>query len=277
MGMRLLGKVSVLFFSLVLAAVAAAAPSAVLWERWEQHQLASSVTVSHERWARFLNHYRSEREGVARIGYYRVRDAHRVELVKDYITALSEADVDSMSRREQKAFWINAYNAVTIETILKEMETNKDLKSIREIRSGLLTPGPWDLKLFSVAGEELTLNDIEHRILRPIWRDARIHYAVNCASIGCPDIAAVPYTAGNVERLLEQGARNFINSGRAVFFNEDGDLIVSSIYDWFEDDFGGNEEAVLEHIRQYANADLKEQLENFSSIDDYYYDWNLNL
>ena len=95
----------------------------------------------------------------------------------------------------------------------------------------------WKKKLLTIEGEEVSLNDIEHRILRPIWRDPRIHYAVNCASIGCPNLVSTPFTAENTEALLDQGARNYINHPRAVNISSKGKVTVSSIYSWFESDF----------------------------------------
>jgi hypothetical protein len=149
--------------------------------------------------------------------------------------------------------------------------------SIRDIdvSPGLFSDGPWDRALVTVAGEALTLNDIEHRILRPIWRDPRIHYAVNCASIGCPNLQAAPFTAENTEALLESAARSYVNSPRGVSFGETG-LVVSSIYVWFQDDFGDNDAKVIAHIERYAEPELAERIRQAPRLSGHAYDWELN-
>ena len=134
------------------------------------------------------------------------------------------------SRREQKAFWINLYNALTVRLVAESYSVG----SIRDIAS------PFDTKVVEVEGQPLSLNDIEHRILRPIWSDARIHYAVNCAAIGCPNLLPVAFTGPNTGQLLELAAHGYINHRRGARI-EDGGLIVSKIYGWFTEDFGSSE------------------------------------
>ena len=127
----------------------------------------------------------------------------------------------------------------------------------------------------NINDESLSLNDIEHRILRPIWQDARLHYAVNCASIGCPNLATTAYTADNVNEMLDAAAVAYINHPRGVTVNN-GRLKISSIYDWFAIDFGDNEAAIIAHLQQYANEELRAQLNEIADISDYDYDWSLN-
>ena len=264
-------KTKALLLSFLLFCTAAvAAPKAALWARWERHVSDASAVVDHSALTEFLKQYRSEKDGIALLDYGGV-DAAAAENLRAYIKRLSQTAVDELSRDEQRAFWINAYNALTIELIL----ANYPVDSIREISSGFLSFGPWDDKMFSVAGEEMSLNDIEHRILRPIWNDARLHYAVNCASIGCPNIAAEAFTAANSERLLESGARAYVNHRRGATV-EDGKLRVSSIYDWFKVDFGGDDAGVIRHLKQYAAPSLREELNGVSTIADDDYDWALN-
>ena len=129
--------------------------------------------------------------------------------------------------------------------------------------------------MISVAGEKLTLNDIEHRILRPIWRDARVHYVVNCASVGCPDLPAHALQAETTETILQQAAKNYINSERGVTISA-GKITVSSIYDWFYDDFGTRDRDIFDHLRDYATPDLRQKLDAIGEISDTAYDWSLN-
>jgi hypothetical protein len=144
-----------------------------------------------------------------------------------------------------------------------------------DISPGFFSSGPWDKKLVTIEGQGLSLNDIEHRILRPVWQDPRIHYGVNCASMGCPNLQRKAFTAQNTDGLLDKAAREYVNHPRGVSM-EDGDLVVSSIYDWFQEDFGGSEAGVIEHLMQYAEPGLKQKLQGFDDIDDDRYDWSLN-
>ncbi len=133
----------------------------------------------------------------------------------------------------------------------------------------------WEKKLIMVESQELSLNDIEHRILRPIWRDPRIHYVVNCASIGCPNLRRDAYTSATTEDKLTEAAKDYINNWRAVMF-EGGELYVSSIYKWYREDFGGTNASVIEHLGTYAKPALADLLSRVRDIEGHFYDWTLN-
>ena len=149
--------------------------------------------------------------------------------------------------------------------------------SIRDIdiSPGLFSDGPWGKKLVTIEGEQVALDDIEHQILRPIWRDPRIHYAVNCASFGCPNLHPQPFSATTLDRQLDQAAADFINHERGVSI-ERGRLVVSSINDWFGEDFGNGDRDIIAHIKGYAALELTSKLGSISSIYDDRYDWRLN-
>lgn len=252
---------------------ARAAPKAELWPRWQAHRPASTTTVDHAAWDGILaSRLRASPDGINRFAYGEVSPDERAALA-GYIAALAGARVSGLPRPEQRALWINLYNALTVKIILDHYPVN----SIRDINisSGLFSVGPWGRKLVSVEGESISLDDIEHRILRPIWGDPRLHYAVNCASIGCPNLAAEPYTAANAERLLDEGAFAYVNHPRGVRLVRRG-LMVSSIYAWFKDDFGGHDAGVITHLRRYALPGLAAKLATATGIVDHAYDWTLN-
>jgi hypothetical protein len=152
------------------------------------------------------------------------------------------------------------------------------VESIRDIdiSPGLFATGPWDKKLISIEGENLTLNDIEHRIMRPIWRDPRIHYVVNCASIGCPNLRDRAYSGTEIDTALDRAATAYVNDPRGVSV-VDGKVSVSKIYDWFIEDFGGSEGMVLRHLQRYAAPELAARLEAIGKLSDVHYDWSINL
>ena len=163
------------------------------------------------------------------------------------------------------------------ENLITRRKDHYPVSSIRQIdiSPGLFADGPWGKKLITVSGEALSLNDIEHRILRPIWQDARIHYAVNCASIGCPNLLQAAFTADNTEMMLEAAARDYVNHPRG-FEVKDGQLTVSSIYVWFKRDFGRNYAEVIEHLRRYSTPERAAELAGVTEIYDDRYDWALN-
>ena len=140
---------------------------------------------------------------------------------------------------------------------------------------GWFSVGPWGKKLIMVEGQELSLDDIEHRILRPIWRDPRIHYVVNCASIGCPNLRRGAYTGATIEDELTKAAKDHINNWRGITF-DDGMLHVSSIYKWFREDFGDTDASVIAHLKTYAEPALADRLSRVRDIEGHIYDWTLN-
>ncbi len=257
----------------VLPALVGAAPEAELWERWQAHEPGSDLAVDHAPWTAFLEKYLVQgKDGINRLDYRGVTPEDRA-LLDGYLERLAGTPVDRLSRGAQLPFWINLYNALTVQVVLEHLPVD----SIRDIdiSPGLFASGPWGKKLMRVEGLEISLDDVEHRILRPIWQDPRIHYAVNCASLGCPNLQPRAFTPENTEELMDRGAREYVNHPRGVTVR-DGDLEVSSIYDWFESDFGGSEAGVIDHLEQYARPELRDRLKGFRDIDDYAYDWSLN-
>jgi Protein of unknown function, DUF547 len=250
----------------------AAPRSQLISPHWLANNAGSAEQIDHEPWGRFLAAYVVQGgDGVNRIAYARAKSSGRA-ILKSYIASLEAIEVSRLNRGEQRAYWINLYNAVTTRIVLDHYP----IGSIRDISLGpsLFSIGPWDAKVVRVEGEELSLDDIEHGILRPIWRDPRLHYALNCAAISCPSLQPFAFTAANTERLLENGARAYVNNPRGVRI-EHGRLIVSSIYLWYRSDFGADEAAVMDHLKRYATPELAAQLQRWRAPDDYAYDWRL--
>jgi hypothetical protein len=270
-------KAKVLFFTtalvLLVCAVALAAPKADLWELWLAHEPDSSARVDHSAWSRFLGRYIViGKDGINRVAYGEVTDEDMASL-EEYIARLEAVPVSRLRRAEQRALWINLYNSLTVKVVLDHypVESIRDI----DISPGFFADGPWGKELATVEGEGLSLDDIEHRILRPIWKDPRIHYAVNCAALGCPNLRAEAFTAENADRLLDEGAGEYVNHTRGAWF-EGERLHVSSIYKWFMEDFGGSHEGVLDHLRRYARPELRERLEGERRFRGHDYDWTLN-
>lgn len=249
-----------------------AAPKAELWNTWTAHQANSTQSIDHGGFDAFLKAYVVESaDGINRVAYGKAK-AGRAPL-DGYLERLATVPISRFNRPQQFAFWVNLYNALTLRVILDHYPVG----SIRDIdiSPGLFSDGPWGGKLIEVEGRPLSLDDIEHRILRPVWKDPRIHYAVNCAALGCPNLQITAFTAENSEKLLAKAAREYINHPRGVRV-ADGELTVSSLYDWYADDFGGSDEAIIGHFNRYAAPVLKGALRGLTRIGGDGYDWALN-
>ena len=266
--------ISVLVLCAIGTSNTEAAPKAELWPRWQKSDAASAQKIDHSWWDGFLKKYlvAPHPSGINRVRYNVVASEDRAAL-KTYLKNLQGLPISTYRRSEQRAYWINLYNALTVDVVLSRFP----VESIRDINisPGLFVRGPWGAKLLTLEGEKLSLDDIEHRILRPIWKDNRVHYAVNCASLGCPNLQPTAFTDENTDSLLEKAAREFVNHPRGVSL-KDNRLQVSSIYVWFQEDFGGSAEGLMEHWNKYASDALAEALKSYSGGLDHDYDWRLN-
>ena len=225
-------------------------------------------------WEQILSQYViASDDGVNRFDYAALQsNAEDRETLSHYIDHLSGTQLSSLSADEKFARLANLYNALTIRLLVEYYP----VKSIRDIRYGLFSTGPWKKNIIKLDGKEVSLDDIEHGMLREQFTDPRVHYAVNCASIGCPNLQPKAWAAETLDADLTKAARAYINHPRGVTVLEDGRLQVSRIYAWFKEDFGGNEKGVIAHILKYADDELAAKLRNNPDISDYAYDWSLN-
>ena len=194
---------------------------------------------------------------------------------KIYMETLKSAQPDAMSRDGQLAFWINAYNAVTIAKVIEW----RPKKSVRET----FVPGVWTgTKFFTtrehtVAGKDLSQDDIENEILRKQFKDPRIHFAIICASSGCPLLPRFAYTEENVQTMLEEETRKYINSERGTKIDSaENTLYLSKLFDWFAGDFEYKSGSVLNFIKPYLGQKALAFVEKNPKIKYLPYDWALN-
>jgi hypothetical protein len=218
-------------------------------------------------------------DGVTRVRYAGWKaSAAELGALDAWIAGAAGRRPSAMAREEAFAYWANLYNALTLKVVLERYP----VRSIRDIRStGVpLDPkgwfGPWRTRLVTVEGRRMSLDDIEHETMRPAFRDPRVHYAVNCASIGCPNLWPRAWRAATLERELDAAAAAFVNHPRGVTVLADGRLRVSSIYAWFREDFGGSEAGVVAHLRRHAAPALAARLTERTAIGEDAYDWALN-
>jgi hypothetical protein len=218
-------------------------------------------------------------DGVNRVDYGRWRaTAADRKALDDYIMGQAALKPSALGRPEQFAYWANLYNAITLKVILDAYP----VASIRDIKSAGVWfdpkafTGPWVAKRVTVEGRTLSLDEIEHSILRGTFKDPLVHYSVNCASYGCPNIGMKAWRGGTLDADLALAARAYINHPRGVSVGKDGVLKVSSIFSWFKADFGGSDAALIAHFKQYAGPELAKALEKAPTIAGDDYDWSLN-
>lgn len=176
-----------------------------------------------------------------------------------YLKLLADNPVENnWSRSEKMAYWINLYNASTVKLIVANYPT----KSIQNLENGK----PWDKKWIKSGSKTYTLNEIENSILRPQFKDARIHFAVNCAALSCPRLMNKAFTAANLESLLDQSAKSFINSNfNKISANK---IEISKIFKWYEDDFGN----IIDYLNKYSTIKINDD----AKISYLEYNWSLN-
>lgn len=188
----------------------------------------------------------------------------------DYLKILEAVDSKSLSEDEQFAFYANAYNAWTIKLILSGYP---EVKSIKDF--GNIFKSPWKKEIVRIEGEVITLDNVEHDILRPRFKDPRVHFAINCAAISCPPLRPEPFQGDILNTQLDDATRSFLNDPTSYKF-DGNNFYVSRIFKWFAEDFNHD---VLGFYLKYADGELKQKLSaNRKKIQVKYldYDWALN-
>ncbi len=188
-----------------------------------------------------------------------------------YLKTLSETRPvkSTWSREEQLSYWINAYNAFTVKLIVDNYPT----KSIKDLGPSLKIPlisDVWHYKFFQIEGEDFSLDEIEHGILRKEFDEPRIHFAVNCASISCPPLLNEAFMPSKLNEQLDAQAVAFINDGLRNKITKSA-VQLSSIFSWFKGDFTENG-TLIDFLNKYSKVKIDRNAK-ISYLD---YDWNLN-
>lgn len=230
------------------------------------------------------------------VNYRNIKDAD-FGLLEQYLSKLENVDpaeFEKWGRNSKLAFWINAYNAITIYGIVTNypIEYGGILTRIRFPKSSIRQIGKvWDRVFTKIMGKDLTLNQIEHEILRVEFDEPRIHFAIVCASVGCPPLLSEAYMPEKIDKQLNQVANEFVNRKKYVYFDSGNNILhLSSIFDWYKDDFkysqnnewlnkyDKDERGVVDFVERYSeNAALRKQIkEKKVKIKYLDYDWSLN-
>lgn len=226
---------------------------------------SDALPPEHTLWTTLLQTHVSENGRVDYKGF----KADSIRLYTYLNTLSTHAPADSWSRAERLVYWINAYNAFTVQLIVE----NYPLQSIQDLHPKLYVPmvnSVWHRKFFKINGQPMTLNAIEHKILRKEFNEPRIHFAIVCASESCPQLLNHAYVADRIDEQLTVQARAFINDPKRNKISEDT-LELSSIFSWFKGDFTRNG-SLKEYIGKYTDITIQSSAK-ISYLD---YDWSLN-
>jgi hypothetical protein len=257
------------------------------------HSPAAAGGFSYDDYAAVLEARVDDSAGVGYAGVDYAGLKRSPERLRRFTTALAELPretYEAWDTPDRIAFWINAYNALTLELIVDNYPIKASLlrklvfpaNSIRQI------PGAWKGVKFTVMGEEMTLDHIEHQILRREFDEPRIHVALVCAAVSCPPLRREPFRGADLDRQLDDQARRFLARPDVLAVNrKKGVVRLSAIFDWFKDDFvkqyggGGRDDrataAVLDFVGRYAGDDVRSYLQSGDVKVEYFdYDWTLN-
>ena len=248
-------------------------------------QAQSGFDHSHASWSLLLKknvtwNANGNSSSVDYAGFKKDQAALKSYLAK--LSAVEETEYGKWTVNQQRAFLLNAYNAFTVELILSKYP---NLKSIKDL--GNIVSSPWSKSFFSLIGQKRSLDDVEHKLLRGAknFNEPRVHFAANCASIGCPALRPEAYEAARFDAQLEDQSKRFLSDRSRNRFNKsEGALYLSSIFDWYGDDFGKGQHAknASEFLARYAGslglsssekALLQKGQMDIEFLD---YDWSLN-
>lgn len=265
---------ALLAFSIVVLPIASAAPKAEVIKFWNDSEELSIMQVDHSAWQNILTAYVDDQHpsGVNRVDYGAVTlgDARKL---KNYLSYVQKMEPRQLNSEESKAFWINLYNATLFDKIVDAYQSGS-FRAVNRLMNGGVDSRAWGRNAAEVVMQEISLNDILHGILRPIWKDPRIHFALSTGTIGGANIQKTAFNGDNNEELLEKAKTEFMQHSRAVRV-EAGLVILSSVFDWYGSDFGLDESAVLAYARDNTGEATSQAMVGLSRTS-FEYDWNLN-
>jgi len=224
----------------------------------------ASRPITHEQWTQLLQKHVSDAGNVDYEGF--IQDSVAFQ---EYLSLLSNHHPNDThwTQQQQLAYWINAYNAFTVQLIVDHYP----IDGIKEIKGGVpFVNSVWDIKFINIEDRTYDLNNIEHGILRKHFEEPRIHFAINCASVSCPALLNEAYISEHIEEQLDLMAVRFINDLSRNEISAEK-IKISKIFKWFSGDFKKKGD-LKTFLNKYANT----KINDYASIDYLDYNWNLN-
>ena len=255
-------KLVVFFLSLLMLAPVAQAQNAM---EFFGRDGSKNSTIDYRHYEGFMTQYaKSFNNGIIGFDYANIPIAGR-NMIKKQIADLQSIIITQYTKEAQLAYWINLYNMITLDMAL----SNYPIKSIRDVKD------VWKRKSVTVQGQELSLDDIEHKIIRPLHNDFRIHAALNVASLSSGNLPKKAY-GKNINQELDTAMREWV--ARDSTFNIQGkNITISEVFKWYKEDFGNGQEAILDRVSKYLPEDKQNVFNNTENKKiRYAYDWALN-
>jgi hypothetical protein len=249
---------------------------------------SQAEAIDHQLWDAFLHRHRRALQD-----YDYAAIQADLPALERYVLKLEQIDPRSYSNSEQKAFWLNAYLAAELRLFLQRYPVS----SVQDIQPGIwhwlglmqeklslsspvldaFKPGPWKIPVLHIAGRHVSLSHIQHRILRPLFNDPRIHFVIHPFARSGSDFPLQAFAADRVEKQLHQAAVHFINRGDTVRqIGNTNEYQLNRIWHWYRLDFGGSEASVMRILMRYSQRRQRAQLAQAKGSFDYYFDWRLN-
>ncbi|MDA2918314.1 DUF547 domain-containing protein [Desulfobacterota bacterium AH_259_B03_O07] len=220
---------------------------------------------SHQSYGRVLSRY--VKNGL--VDYNGLKsNPEQLDLYLTSLTTVSEKDFNQWSEEQQLAYLINLYNAQTLRLIIDHYPVN----SIKDINE------PWDTPLVTLHGNKVTLNELEHEIIRKNYDEPRIHFALVCAAMGCPNLPTEPFVSTNLDRQLDRQGRGLLSDSKKNYVDlANKTVYLSPIFEWYKEDFLRESDSVLLFLRPYFPNDISKKVsETDYKIEFTDYDWSLN-
>lgn len=240
------------------------------WPRWTAHDETNKVGVDYSTWKEFMADYADPHSKQGALDFVHV-SMRGMGLLADYIFKLEKVPVSTLPRDEQLAYWLNLHNAAAVEATALSLRAIYDDHDTTRV---LILGNRWREKTLTVEGEALSLVDIERRIVMRQWQDPRVLYGLYMPALGAPSLPAAPFTGTTVWRSLDNRAREFVNSERALELHG-GQLHISGLYYWDHGLFP-NDAAILAHLRAFAATPLRTKLEKIQAVTATYLNWRIN-
>lgn len=228
---------------------------------------------NHSEWTTILKNFLIKKAANSQFNYATLKETPQsLNKYLEKLSSITNEQFNTWSDKQKMSFWINAYNAFTVKLILD----NYPVKSIKDI--GGFFSSPWKKEFFHLFGVKFYLDKIEHEILRKRFNEPRIHFAVNCASIGCPSLRDEAFVAEKLESQLEEQTRLFLkDTSRNSVSHDKKTITISKIFKWFKEDFGDKDENIIKFIFPYMKSD-DDNLDFWKKYNLEYseYNWDLN-
>ncbi len=268
------GAITLLMLTIVFgvcSSSAAAATEMKLIRFWDDSEPSSIIDVDHAPLQEILQKYivADHPSGISRFNYALVSESDTAKL-QQYLEYLQLLEPRQLNEAEAKAYWVNLYNAATLNMVIEAYASGR----VNKVKARGLSARRWRRDIVTIAQQDMSLDDILHGVIRPLYKDPRMHYAVFFCTLGGPDMPVEVMNGENNETLLNQFEVAYLNQGRAVRL-ENGELVLSEMFKTYDTDFASDQYGLVSYLKQHVAPPLADVLDTVSDVR-FEYDWTVN-